>query len=441
MRIDEGRIAEVARQLYGFSLRPLISSPNFRDLDGYLYYYVLSGILYCVGERDWESCFMSRFNATWSNSAQWTDAVPEIFKQPMTIAFGGAVLAHAIFFLGLPVVAGKDNQPSIADTPLVEMRPQDMSQIPPDLTQSQIPTGTLLPSNGGLLTPSVLSPSMPPIDSGTPSTPGINFGSPSGPNVYSGGNLFGNSGSNSQSDSDNAAANARSAAAEKDRVKKEQAKQDEQRIANNPPNVKESVAPTEEQLKNQSKFPPGGATEQPTAAPSPTPTASPKISAEINAKMIASNLGFYTLDPKQTGPTLGLSLQQAIGSWFNKPDSKEKEIFSSSPKPPQQFQVDTPTKTIPYPTEVDKKPVAMIPDYAQKVGEKKETNGQAIVGIALDGQGKFVSEPSIIQSTGYAVLDAYAIEYVKSRVFRVTGRSGLYIMVIPIDPPVTKPVS
>ena len=32
---------------------------------------------------------MSRFNATWSNSEQWTDAVPEIFKQPMTIAFGG----------------------------------------------------------------------------------------------------------------------------------------------------------------------------------------------------------------------------------------------------------------------------------------------------------------------------------------------------------------
>ena len=120
---------------------------------------------------------MSRFNATWSNSEQWTDAVPEIFKQPMTIAFGGAILAHAIFFLGLPIVAGKDNQPSIADTPLVEMRPQDMSQIPPDLTQSQLPTGTLLPSNGGLLTPSILSPSMPPLDQGTTSTPGINFGS------------------------------------------------------------------------------------------------------------------------------------------------------------------------------------------------------------------------------------------------------------------------
>ena len=388
---------------------------------------------------------MSRFNAAWSNSDQWTEAVPDVLKQPMTIAFGGAILAHAIFFLGLPIVAGKDNQPSIADTPLVEMRPQDMSQIPPDLTQSQLPTGTLLPSNGGLLTPSILSPSMPPLDPGTTSTPGINFGSPSAQSslgsTYSGGNLFGNSGNNSPLEADNAAVNSRLAAAEKDRVKKEQDKKDEQRIANNPPNVKENVAPTEEQLRNQSQFPPGGATGQPTTVPSSTPTAPPPIAPENNAKMIASNPGFYAFDSKQTGPTIGLSLQQAIGNWYSKPDSKEKEIYASSQKPPQQFPIDTPTKTIPYPTEVDKKPVAMIPDYAQKVKEKRETNGQAIVGIALDGQGKFVSEPSIIQSTGYTVLDTYAIEYVKSRMFRVTGRSGLYIMVIPIDPPVTKPVS
>ena len=131
-------------------------------------------------------------------------------------------------------------------------------------------------------------------------------------------------------------------------------------------------------------------------------------------------------------------------NWQTKPDSKENEIYKRNPaQRPQQFPVDTSTRTLPYPVQVDKKSVAVIPDYAQKVKDGKETDGKAIVGIALDGQGKFVSEPSIIQSTGYPVLDAYAIEYVKSRIsiFPVTGLTELYIMVIPIDPPVSKPVS
>ena len=377
---------------------------------------------------------MSRMNAAWSNAEQWTEAVPEIFKQPMTIAFGGAILAHAIFFLGLPIVAGKDNQPSIADTPLVQLSPQELSLIPPDVTQSKFPVGTLLPSGTGLLTPSILSPSMPPLDSGTTFTPEINFGSSSGSSsstdIYPDGGSSINSG------------NIFSLEAERKKLeleiaRKAAAKQvEDQKLVDNA----RSNKPIGD-LPSTTPMPPSGETGKP-ASPSPSatplPAATPRPS---NQEIIAANPKNYDFDSKKTGPTIGFSLQQMIGNWQTKPDSKEREIYSSSQKPPEQFQVDTQTKTLPYPVQVNKQLVAVIPDYAQKVKEGKETNGKAIVGIALDGQGKFASEPSIIQSTGYPVLDAYAIEYVKSRMFPVTGRSGLYIMMIPIDPPLTKPVS
>lgn len=386
---------------------------------------------------------MSRMNAAWSNSEQWTEAIPEIFRQPMTIAFGGAVLAHAIFFLGLPILAGKDNQPSIVDTPVVELRPQDLSQIPPDATQSKFPTGTLMPSSTtGLLTPSILSPSTPPpLDSGTTFTPGI----------FTPGINFGSSDSSSSSTSiypDRSSSivnsgNILSLEAERKKLELEIAKKvaakqvEDQKLADNArPNKPIGNLPS------ITPMPPSGETGKPASPPStPATTLSTSTPRLSNQEIIAANPKNYDFDLKQTGPTIGYGLQQAIGKWQTKPDSKENEIYNSWQKPPLQLEVDTPTKTIPYPVQVNKQPVAVISDYAQKVKDGKETNGQAIVGIALDGQGKFVSEPSIIQSTGYPVLDAYAIEYVKSRMFRVTGHSGLYIMVIPIDPPPTKPVS
>lgn len=378
---------------------------------------------------------MSRMNAAWSNAEQWTEAVPEIFKQPMTIAFGGAILAHAIFFLGLPIAAGKDNQPSIADTPLVQLSPQELSLIPPDVTQSKFPVGTLLPSGTGLLTPSILSPSMPPLDSGTTFTPEINFGSSSGSSsstdIYPDGGSSINSG------------NIFSLEAERKKLeleiaRKAAAKQvEDQKLVDNA----RSNKPIGD-LPSTTPMPPSGETGKPTSpAPSatPLPAATPRPS---NQEIIAANPENYDFDLKKTGPTIGVNLNKAIGDWHTKPDSKENEIYKSNPnQQPQPFPVDTPTKTLPYPVEVDKQPVAVIPDYAQKVKARKETNGKAIVGIALDGQGKFVSEPSIIQSTGYPVLNTYAIEYIKSRMFPVTGRSVLYYMVIPIDPPVIKPVS
>ncbi len=389
---------------------------------------------------------MSRMNAGWSNSEQWTEAVPEIFKQPMTIAFGGAILAHAIFFLGLPIIMGKDDQPRIMDTPVVQLSPQELSLVPPNVTQSEFPAGTLLPSGAGLITPSIPSPSMPPLDSGTTFTPGINFGSSSSSSsladVYTNDSSSvinsGNTNSGNTSSGNILSLEAERKKLELEIARKVAAKQvEDQKLADSA----RSTKPVGD-LPSTTPMPPSGETGKPTSpAPSatPLPAATPRPS---NQEIIAANPKNYDFDSMKTGPTIGVNLNKAIGNWQTKPDSKENEIYKSNPnQQPQPFPVDTPTKTLPYPVQVDKQPVAVIPDYAQKVKARKETNGKAIVGIALDGQGKFVSEPSIIQSTGYPVLDTYAIEYVRSRMFPVTGRSVLYYMEIPIDPPLTKPVS
>ena len=373
---------------------------------------------------------MSRMNAAWSNSEQWMEAIPEIFKQPMTIAFGGAILAHAIFFLGIPIVAGKDNQPSIADTPIVELRPQDLSQIPPDVTQSQLPTGTLLPSSTGLLTPSILPPSMPPLDSGTTFTPGINFGSSSGSssssNIYPDITSFGISGNNSslKADSERKVAVDKKVAADKE-IKDKQVTNDNKR-SSNPIDSLPSTTPT----------PPSGGTGKPAPiATQPTTSPSPKVLAKSNEEIIAANPKFYTFNLNQPQPTQATQLT-SLGTFL-----EEKKLGVKFPKNLADI-INTPDKKLPYPKEVQKQPVAPIPDYIEKL---KLGYGTAIVAISVDRKGVVADERKIIQSTGYPILDEYAIEYVnqyvKSRQFPVTIGDEYYLMTIPIAPPIVPPAT
>ena len=384
---------------------------------------------------------MSRMNAAWSNSEQWTEAIPEIFKQPMTIAFGGAVLAHAIFFLGLPVVAGKDNQPNIADTPLVELRPQDLSQIPPDATQSnqippnfsqsKLPTGTLLPGSTGLLTPSILSPSIPsPLDSGSPFTSGINSGSSSGSssssNIYPGITSFGNSGNNSslKADSERKVEVDKKAAADKE-IKDKQVTDDRKRLSN----PIDSLPPT-------TPTPPGVETEKPAPiAAQPTTSPSPKVLAKSNEEIIAANPKSYTFNLNQPQPT---QTTQLI-AWATL--REEKKLGVKFPKDLADI-INTPDKKLPYPKEVQKQPVAPIPDYIEKL---KLGYGTAIIAISVDSKGVVADGRTIIQSTGYPILDEYAIEYVnqyvKSRPFPATSGDQYYLMTIPIAPPIVPPAT
>ncbi len=384
---------------------------------------------------------MSRMNAAWSNEPQWVEAVPAIFKEPMTIAFGGAILAHAIFFLGLPVVAGSEKQPDVQPVATTFLTDQEKSQIPPDLSQSQFSTGSLLPgSNSGLTMPPI--PALPSTTGtigtiGTFPGSGFGFGQPSEP-------IFPSSGSTSATNSSNSDYNVRLEIAKKqEEARREQLKKieiaqkqatekaEDQKRAETPPGPLPAVG----------AMPPGTPSGEP-AKPAEAPTTPAQQPVRVSDKtLIDKDPARYAFVAANTGPSLGVKLSEAIGNWYRR-DPKTEEIYVKSDGKQQlkPFPVDTKTGTIPYPRQIGKQDIAVIPGYAEKVKagsarERLQAYGTAIVGIAINGQGKFLIEPSIIQSTGHRVLDEYAIEYVKSRMFPVTAKDEFYMMIIPIDPP------
>jgi hypothetical protein len=396
---------------------------------------------------------MSRMNAAWSNEPPWAEAVPAIFKEPMTIAFGGAILAHAIFFLGLPVVAGSEKQPDVQPVATTVLTDQERAAVPADLAQSQFSTGSLLPgSNNGLIVPSI--PSNPATPGGTVTTPGLGsgFGQLNDPTFPNGGSSTG-SNSSDNSDFNRQLAEITRKQQEADRQQQSQRlaqkqaaeqKADQEQV-NTPPTPLPSVA--------VGAMPPGTPSGEPAkpnegAAPNtPPPTTPAQQPIRLSDKtLIDKDPALYALITENTGPTLGVKLRQAIGTWYTR-DPKTQEIYTRSDGKEQleRFPVDTVTGTIPYPKQVGKQDVAVIPGYAEKVkagsaNERMSDYGTAIVGIAVDGQGKRLIDPSIIQSTGHKILDDYAIEYVKSKInFRITYKDEFYYMVIPIDPPVSTP--
>jgi hypothetical protein len=390
---------------------------------------------------------MSRMNAAWSNEPPWAEAVPAIFKEPMTIAFGGAILAHAIFFLGLPVVAGSEKQPDVQPVATTVLTDQERAAVPADVAQTQFSTGSLLPgSNNGLIVPSI--PSNPATPGGTVTTPGLGsgFGQLNDPTFSNGGYSTG-SNSSDNSDFNRQLAEITRKQQEADRKAKELAKDAADQNSRNQKapteGIKPGMAPTPADLGvKTSALPPDNTqpeTQKSTTPPTETPPQKPNRPSDAN--IIAAAPEFYAFNPKLTGPTIGdkSAVGTAISTWGARPDSKEGEIRKNSG---QQFPEPLPleTKTLPYPTEINTQPVAVIPDYAQKV---KEGYGIAIVGFAVSGQGgKPETEPVIIQSTGYKVLDDYAIAHIKNKLFLAKGgRSKLHYMVIPIDPPVNKPTA
>jgi hypothetical protein len=392
---------------------------------------------------------MSRMNAAWSSEPPWAEAVPAIFKEPMTIAFGGAILAHAIFFLGLPVVAGSEKQPDVQPVATTVLTDKERSEVPADVSQSQFSTGSLLPgNNGGLIVPSI--PSNPATPGGTVATPGLasGFGQLNEP-AFSNGGYSAGSNSSDNSDFNRQLAEITRRQKEADQKAKELAKDAAAQNSRNQTapteGIKPGMAPTPADLGvKTSALPPDNTqpgTPKPTTATTETPPQRPNRPSDAN--IIAAAPEFYAFNPKLTGPTIGdrSAVGTAISTWGTRADSKEGEILKNSGQTfPEIQSLETQTKTLPYPTEINTQPVAVIPDYAQKV---KEGYGTAIVGFAVSGQGgKPETEPVIIQSTGYKVLDDYAIAYIKNKQFLAKGgRSKLHYMVIPIDPPVNKPTA
>ena len=130
---------------------------------------------------------MSRMNAPWANPEQFGDALPEFLRSPMTLAMGASILAHGVFFLGLPVVANHGDPQDIRPVNVVQLTPQDQAQVPAIALQPQQPSSLIpnpLSPNGspnGLFTPPIpVSPN--PSSNSTPfDFPGFSGGSTSQP--------------------------------------------------------------------------------------------------------------------------------------------------------------------------------------------------------------------------------------------------------------------
>jgi outer membrane biosynthesis protein TonB len=384
---------------------------------------------------------MSRMNSAWSNEPPWAEAVPAIFKEPMTIAFGGAILAHAIFFLGLPVVAGSEKQPDVQPVATTVLTDQERAAVPADLSQSQFSTGSLLPgSNNGLIVPSI--PSNPATPGGTVTTPGLGsgFGQINEPAFSNGGY------SSSSNSSDNSDFNTR--LAEITRQQEAQKSQQQAKEKNTREAAIEAKINEENKTKplkdlppvavDPTKFPPSSSdgTQQTAANPATNPTTPPTIkpspepSDEESIKKRRAAL--YALNNKEgkTGPELGGKVQTTFFTWTNEANSKQKNLLTRSKKPP----VKLPNVEIPYPTKIEDQSIDVIPDYAQRV---QDGFGEALLAIGINEQGNFEFEPSIIQSSGYPILDQYAISYVRSLMknSKLERTIQLYILKVKITPP------
>jgi hypothetical protein len=124
---------------------------------------------------------MSRMNASWSNPNHLSDALPEFLRSPMTVAIGASILAHGIFFLGLPVVANSSNKADLQPIKLDQtaLTDREKADLPPSGTVQDAlkPTPVLPSTTPGLSDGSIFSPKydldqpsstwIPPLNSGT----------------------------------------------------------------------------------------------------------------------------------------------------------------------------------------------------------------------------------------------------------------------------------
>jgi hypothetical protein len=122
---------------------------------------------------------MSRMNASWSNPNHLSDAIPEFLRSPMAVAIGASILAHGIFFLGLPVVANSSHKSDLQPIKLDQtaLTDREKADLPPSMTQA--PTAplpsTILPSTGS--SPGIFQDALKPNPVLPSTTPGLSDGS------------------------------------------------------------------------------------------------------------------------------------------------------------------------------------------------------------------------------------------------------------------------
>ena len=354
---------------------------------------------------------MSRMNVPWTNPESLGEALPEFLRSPMTLAMGVSVLAHGIFFLGLPVVANQGEAQDIRPVNVVQLTPQDQAQVPAIALQPQ-QSSSLIPSP---LSPNPLSPNGPPNGLLTPSIPVSPNPSPNSTpfdfSGLSGGSMSQPSYSFPLDNSDNAYL--------QNRIRVAEAREAEARSALERVKVAAKPSPTPSPSASPSPTPSVTPTSLPSVAPSanpsttPSATPPPKLAAANSPEERSKNQALYQFDDgSQPGSKANRGGTQARSlAWLSSP--KQQENFAKTKSLPITFpELSKPPSELPY-------PAATLP---------LRNYQEIILGFITNPEGSVLDQPEILQSSGYLKLDLAAIEAIKKAPFAKTpnGQSFVY---------------
>ncbi len=350
---------------------------------------------------------MSRMNAPWANPEPFGDAMPEFLRSPMTVAIGASVLAHGIFFLGLPVVANHANKEDLRPVNVVQLTPQEQAQVPaialPPTTATLPPTSTLTQPFSNVL------PSTPSTTNLSPTTPGLSDGSLNSPKYDPDPSFSAPIWSNPYADIFKSInrSTSETAKTEKTETKKDvvDKKDPPKPTADSPkptenlkPSPLESVAPV---ISATGKSGTPVASNSPTpqqTTPNPQPTQLASAASQMQEKQ-----RLYAYNPEKTNV---LQIQTIATNWITSTNPKAKEVYDRDQKFPTQQ-----TLTLEYP-----KLMPVLQNYED-----------ALVGIAVNKDGKLHSEPEFFKRTGYGILDLIIVDAIKKMTLPGTGKDEVYL--------------
>ena len=287
---------------------------------------------------------MSRMNTPWANPEQFGDALPEFLRSPMTLAMGASVLAHGVFFLGLPVVVNPNEAQDIRPVNVVQLTPQDQAQTPAIDQQSALPL-----SPNGLLNGSPNGLRLPPIPaSPTPSPTPFDFSAlPSGSASQPSYSPPSDNLDNSYFQERIRMAEAREAEA-RSALEKERLKQTPK--ASPTPSPSGSPSPTPSVTPTPSTTPTPSVAPTPSVTPTPSATPPLKLAAANSPEERAKTLALYQFDDgSQPGSKANRSETQGRSfTWFGSP--KQQENFRKTKSLPVTFpEASKPPAELPYP--------------------------------------------------------------------------------------------
>ncbi len=369
---------------------------------------------------------MSRMNAPWANPEQFGDALPEFLRSPMTLAMGASILAHGIFFLGLPIVANPGDSQDIRPVNVVQLTPQDQAQVPAIAQQPQQPS-SLIPnplSPNGLLTPPIPVSPNPSLNSTPFDFSGLSGGPTSQPSYSSPSNNYNDSYYQNPT-----------RVAETEKPRSDSEKEQLNKRLNPSPNSSPSPSPSPS--LSPSPSPSTGASPSPSpilkvVKPTPTPSSSPtpsetppqKLAAANSPEERAKNQALYQFDD---GRQVGSAASSDVGVsryavWRGKPEVNATLVSlgtQNEERPPQAISISYPE------------------DLILLRGAKAST-----LGLLIGKNGKVIGQPELIGGGGYGKLDAELIKRVKEMSFPTSDRNRAVLLKVKFEepgPPVPQP--